>query len=222
MESGLDCMAAMRLVRCRIRNRIRNSMGLNSALSLFRLTSFPCCVDANPLISLTTDAAGLSISRLIGIKKQKLLLKKILYVDMDNVMVDFPSGIAQLDDSVQKEYAGKLDEVPGIFALMAPMPNAIEAFKELAELFDTYILSTAPWENPSAWSDKLLWVKNHIGEKAHKRLILSHHKNLNDGAYLVDDRTKNGADAFSGEHIHFGTEQFPNWDVVLEYLRKNA
>jgi 5'-nucleotidase len=149
-------------------------------------------------------------------------LKKVLYVDMDNVLVDFPSGIARLDESVQNEYAGKLDEVPGIFAQMAPMPKAIEAFKELSELFDTYILSTAPWENPSAWSDKLLWVKNHIGEKAHKRLILSHHKNLNDGAYLVDDRTKNGADAFLGEHIHFGTQQFPDWDAVLEYLRKNA
>lgn len=149
-------------------------------------------------------------------------MKKVLYVDMDNVLVDFPSGIAQLDESVQLEYAGRLDEVPGIFSLMAPMPKAIEAFKGLAELFDTYILSTAPWENPSAWSDKLLWIKNHIGEKAHKRLILSHHKNLNNGAYLVDDRTKNGADAFSGEHIHFGTEQFPDWDSVLGYLRKNA
>lgn len=149
-------------------------------------------------------------------------MKKVLYVDMDNVLVDFPSGIAQLDESVQKEYEGRLDEVPGIFSLMAPMPKAIESFKELAELFDTYILSTAPWENPTAWSDKLLWVKNHIGEKAHKRLILSHHKNLNDGAYLVDDRTKNGADTFAGEHIHFGTKQYPDWESVLEYLRKNA
>lgn len=149
-------------------------------------------------------------------------MKKVLYVDMDNVLVDFPSGIAQLDESVQQEYAGRLDEVPRIFSLMLPMPNAIDAFKELADLFDTYILSTAPWENPSAWSDKLMWVKNHIGKIAYKRLILSHHKNLNDGAYLVDDRTKNGADAFVGEHIHFGTERFPDWEAVLTYLRKNA
>ena len=117
-------------------------------------------------------------------------MKKVLYVDMDNVLVDFPSGIAQLDESVRNEYEGNIDEVPGIFSLMAPMPDAIEAFKELSQLFDTYILSTAPWENPTAWSDKLIWVKNHIGKVAHKRLILSHHKNLNDGAYLIDDRTK--------------------------------
>ena len=141
---------------------------------------------------------------------------------MDNVLVDFPSGIEQLDTSVTQEFAGRLDEMPGIFSLMSPMPDAIEAFHELAELFDTYVLSTAPWENPSAWSDKLLWVKNHIGKSAYKRLILTHHKNLNDGHFLVDDRTNNGADRFSGEHIHFGTERFPDWKAVLVYLRQNA
>ena len=149
-------------------------------------------------------------------------MKKILYVDMDNVLVDFPSGIAQLDESVRQDYIGRLEEVPGIFSLMFPMPNAIESFKELTSLFDTYILSTAPWENPSAWSDKLLWVKNHLGKAAYKRLILSHHKNLNDGEYLIDDRTANGADTFVGEHIHFGTERFPDWEAVLIYLRNNA
>lgn len=149
-------------------------------------------------------------------------MKKVLYVDMDNVLVNFPSGIAQLDTSVTQEYAGRLDEIPGIFSLMSPVAGAIEAFHELASLFDTYILSTAPWENPSAWSDKLLWVKNYIGQSGYKRLILSHHKNLNDGHFLVDDRTKNGVDRFPGEHIHFGTERFPDWKTVLLYLRQKA
>ena len=136
---------------------------------------------------------------------------KILYVDMDNVLVDLPSGIARVPKSVQKEYEDRLDEVPGIFSLMDPMPNAIESYNYLASHFDTYILSTAPLHNPSAWSDKLIWVQKYLGESAYKRLILSHHKNLNDGHYLIDDRTKNGADRFQGEHIHFGTKQFPDW-----------
>jgi 5'-nucleotidase len=46
---------------------------------------------------------------------------------------------------------------------MDPMPGALEAYRELAHLFDTYILSTAPWENASARSDKWLWVKRHLG-----------------------------------------------------------
>ncbi len=147
---------------------------------------------------------------------------KILYIDMDNVLVDFPSGIAQLTAEVVAQYEDRLDEVPGIFSLMAPVPDAIASFEELAKLYDTYILSTAPWENPSAWSDKLLWVKRHLGVPAYKRLILSHHKNLNDGHYLVDDRTKNGADRFRGEHIHFGTPQFPDWRSVVSYLKHGA
>ena len=148
--------------------------------------------------------------------------RKILYLDMDNVLVDFPSGIDQIPASTATDYEGRLDEVPDIFSLMQPMPGAIEAFHTLADLYDTYILSTAPWENPSAWSDKLQWVKKYLGDRAHKRLILTHHKNLNAGSYLVDDRTKNGAGQFAGEHLHFGTDAFPDWTAVVAYLKEQA
>ena len=149
-------------------------------------------------------------------------MKKILYIDMDNVLVDFPSAFDKLPREVLDRYENNRDEIPGIFALMEPMEGAVEAFEELAELYDTYILSTAPWENPSAWSDKLLWVKKHLGDKAYKRLILSHHKNLNDGHFLIDDRLKNGVEDFRGEHIHFGTEDFPDWESVVRYLRERV
>jgi 5'-nucleotidase len=145
-------------------------------------------------------------------------MKKILYVDMDNVLVDFRSGIAQLDEKTIQEFEGCLDEVPGIFALMQPMEGAVESFVTLAQHFDTYVLSTSPWENPSAWSDKLEWVKKYLGTHAYKRLILTHHKNLNIGDYLIDDRTTRGADQFVGEHIHFGSERFPDWKAVVAYL----
>jgi len=149
-------------------------------------------------------------------------MNKILYIDMDNVLVDFESAFSELSEDILAEYDSRLDEVPGIFSLMKPMQGALEAFNELSVIFDTYILSTSPWENPSAWSDKLIWVKKHLGPNAHKRLILSHHKNLNAGHFLVDDRLKNGADKFQGEHLHFGTSKFPDWDAVLTYLRKKV
>ena len=49
--------------------------------------------------------------------------KKRLFFDMDGVLVDFQSGIDRLSDETKKEYEGRLDEVPGIFALMDPMPE---------------------------------------------------------------------------------------------------
>lgn len=143
---------------------------------------------------------------------------KRLYIDMDNVLVDFKSGIDRMPAEILSQYEGHLDDVPGIFSLMDPMPGAIEAFERLAQRYDVYILSTAPWNNPTAWSDKVIWVQRYLGDVAYKRLILSHHKNLCMGDYIIDDRTRHGVDIFDGEHIHFGTARFPNWDSVLEYL----
>ncbi len=144
--------------------------------------------------------------------------RKILYIDMDNVLVDFASGINKLSPADKTHYAERYDEAPGIFALMDPLPQAIESYEILCTYFDTYILSTAPWRNPSAWSDKLLWIKKHLGDCAYKRLILTHRKHLNKGDFLVDDRRKNGADRFEGELILFGSTEFPDWFAVREYL----
>ena len=144
--------------------------------------------------------------------------KKIIYFDMDNVLVNFQSGLDQLPEEVLLQYEGQLDNIPGVFSLMKPLNGAIEAYTILAVEYDSYILSTAPWGNISSWSDKAAWVQEHLGDSAKKRLILSHNKNLNIGDYLIDDRTANGAAQFMGEHIHFGSAKFPNWNSVLDYL----
>ena len=132
--------------------------------------------------------------------------KKRLYFDMDNVFVDFASGVDRLDEATKKEYEGRLDEVPGIFALMDPMPGAIEAVRRLSEKYDVYILS------------KVRFVHKYFPEVFHKRLILTHHKDFCKGDYLIDDRPKHGADSFDGEWIQFSSEKFPDWEAVLKYL----
>jgi 5'(3')-deoxyribonucleotidase len=137
---------------------------------------------------------------------------------MDNVLVDFKSALDIQTEDILKKYADREDEIPNLFGKMQPMKDAVESFKKLSEKYDTYILSTAPWENPSAWSDKLEWVKNYLGEPAYKRLILTHHKDLNQGDYLIDDRKKNGAENFKGELILFCSEKFPDWEAVCAYL----
>ena len=146
------------------------------------------------------------------------MTKKVLYFDMDNVLVNFQSGLDQLSEEVLQQYEGQLDNIPSVFSLMKPLDGALEAYTILASTYDSYILSTAPWGNISSWSDKAAWVQTHLGDSAKKRLILSHNKNLNIGDYLIDDRTANGAAQFMGEHIHFGSAKFPNWNSVLDYL----
>lgn len=47
--------------------------------------------------------------------------KKVLYVDMDNVLVNFQSGIDALNEELKSRYAGCYDEVPNIFAKCNPM-----------------------------------------------------------------------------------------------------
>ncbi len=154
--------------------------------------------------------------------------KKILYIDMDNTLVDFRARLEGIHPALLTEYRDRMDELPGVFALMPPVPGALEAFQELSELFDTYILSTAPWENPSAWQHKVEWVHLHLGRAdgtpAYKRLILSHHKNLNRGDFLVDDRPgHNGADKFDGEFLQFGADgTYKTWPEVVDYLRTRA
>ena len=72
--------------------------------------------------------------------------------------------------------------------------------------------------HPSAWSDKLNWVKMHLSDRFTKKLILCHHKELLSGDYLIDDNSKNGAEDFRGKWIHFGSPEFPDWAAVEKYL----
>ena len=144
--------------------------------------------------------------------------KKRLYFDMDGVIVDFASALELQSEETLKEYEGRLDEIPGLFSQMKPMPGALEAVRRLNETYDCYILSTAPWNNPSAWSDKVAWITEHLDDVFHKKMIITHCKHLCKGDYLIDDRDKHGASEFEGEWIHFGSERFPNWETVLEYL----
>lgn len=162
------------------------------------------------------------LKKMIDVIEMKM--KKIIYIDMDNVVVDFASALDKIDSKTKEIFADRYKEIPGIFSIMDPMPDAIQSIEFLSKHFDLYLLSTAPWLNPSAWSDKLIWVQKYFGKEKnnifYKKLILSHHKHLNHGDYLIDDRTKNGADKFTGKLIQFGTEQYPNWISICKYFEE--
>ena len=150
--------------------------------------------------------------------KQTKKPRKRIFVDMDGVLVDFQSGINQQDEETLKAYEGRLDEIPGVFTCMKPMPGAIDAMHELQKHFDLYILSSALWESYTALSDKMQWIRKYLDDVFLKRVIITHCKNLCKGDYLIDDRGKNGTREFEGEWIRFGNSTFPNWNAVVNYL----
>ena len=151
--------------------------------------------------------------------------KALLFIDMDGVLVDFYGAVRrrhpefdQLERPAQRKITAALSAETGFFTALKPIPGAIAAFKKLAEAYDVYILSTPDWDGVNSWTEKRIWIGEHLGEAAYKRLILSHNKGLFSGRALVDDRKRNGVEHFKGEHIHFGTAAFPDWAAVLAYL----
>ena len=157
------------------------------------------------------------------------MIRPILYLDMDGVLVDFPESQNDIHISVRDECVEWCNatekhhsDFEGLFATLLPMSGAVGAVSRLNEKFEIYLLSSAPWDNTNSWSDKRRWVEEYLPQLGRKCLILSHRKDLNRGAYLIDDRLHNGAIDFGKyegqEWIHFGSENFPNWEVILDYL----
>lgn len=153
-----------------------------------------------------------------------------MFIDLDGVTADFDKAIKSFCPDLEtldnmKDYevrADKVDKIveanPNIFETLEPIEGAIEAVNKLMDEHDVYFLSTPMWNIPESWMDKRIWVEKYFGRRAHKRLILTHRKDLAIGDILIDDRLRNGASEFSGEHIHFGKAPFENWDKVLNYL----
>ena len=144
------------------------------------------------------------------------ITKPIVLIDMDGVLCDFDKRKAELESQGVKGQS--IFKHPDAYRDLEPIDGAIDAWHALQEKYETYILSTPPWSNPDAWSEKRKWVEQHFGKSANKKLILCHHKGLVKGDFLIDDRIANGVADFDGEHIHFGQEGFEGWNKVLEHL----
>lgn len=150
-------------------------------------------------------------------------MKPILYIDLDGVVANFELAMQTHPLRDVTPYDLQPDTIPGIFRELKPIRDAISSVNKIlqSDQYEVYFLSTAPWNNPSAWTDKRLWLEDHFGEKINRRLILTHRKDLIKGDFLIDDRPNNGAKDFEGTLIHFSSESFPNWFSVLDFLSIN-
>ena len=146
--------------------------------------------------------------------------KKIVYVDMDHTLCDFSTSYLKYKkDFPDIEYPHSL---PGFFSGLAPMPNAIEVFQWLANLdnVDLYILTAPSVRNPSSYTEKRLWVEEHLGMESAYKLIISPNKGLNLGHYLIDDYIEGkGQENFQGKLLQFGSSEYPDWKTIQEHFK---
>ena len=109
----------------------------------------------------------------------------------------------------------------GFFLNLPPYEGAIETVRWLIEQPELQVLLlTAPSVlNPHCYTEKRLWVERHFGLEHCHRLIISAHKGLSRGDYLIDDKKAGfGQEDFQGTLIHYGSSEFPNWSVIRAHF----
>ena len=74
--------------------------------------------------------------------------------------------------------------------------------------------------NPLSYTEKRLWVEDHLGFEAVERLIIAPDKSLLRGDVLIDDQAEGrGQEKFVGLVLIFGSEAFPSWVAVHTLLQ---
>ena len=146
---------------------------------------------------------------------------KIIFFDMDGVLADLGVAIESHPDKDLPQYEHDKDHLPNVFQNPPPIAGAVDAVSKLHQSgkYELLVASTSPWENPDALTHKRLWLEKYFGDIFYKKAVFTHRKDLLIGDYLIDDRTKNGADRFKGKHIHFGKDgKYKDWGDVLNEL----
>lgn len=147
-----------------------------------------------------------------------LKIKKKVMVDMDGVLVDFATPF--LKGKAENPTQPYPHSQYGFFLKLKPMKDAIESFKELEKYYDVWILTRPSVQNVLCYTEKAIWVRDHLGLETQRKTIMCCDKSLVKGDYLIDDTTCYGQTEFEGEFIHFGTEKFPDWKKIVDYLTK--
>ncbi|WP_323844362.1 5' nucleotidase, NT5C type [Microbulbifer magnicolonia] len=147
--------------------------------------------------------------------------KTVIYVDMDRTLCDFDGAYRYYQ--CERPDVAFPQSIPGFYAGLQPLPHAVETYRWLheQEAFAVFVLTAPSTMNPHCYTEKRLWVEQHLGFDVVDRLIISAHKGLNRGHYLIDDNAEGrGQEYFEGELIHFGQTPFPDWLEVRRFFER--
>ena len=80
-------------------------------------------------------------------------------------------NIPKISDSLKSSP----DQIEGVkIKNPPPIKNSIESIIKLhnSELYDLFIATTAPWNNPGSFTDKRLWIERYFGDLFKKKMFL--------------------------------------------------
>jgi len=144
-------------------------------------------------------------------------MNPILYVDMDDTLCKYTSTLLpQITPELQFPQ-GQL----GFYLNLEPIKDAIESVITLINsgFYDVYILTAPSVINTHSYSEKREWIEKYFGYNFCHKLIISPNKGLLKGDYLIDDCSSGkGQESFQGELIQFGSDKYPTWGSVMDYL----
>lgn len=147
------------------------------------------------------------------------------YVDMDDTLCDF-FGQAYLDKKANPSIAYP-QATYGFFTKLKPLPNAIESMKEMVHMgLDVWILTRPSVLNPLCYTEKRVWVEQHLGLEFCDRLILSPDKGKvgTENDCLIDDFNWKTPvlpelTPWKGIQFHFGYGKYKNWKSIMEIIK---
>ncbi len=148
--------------------------------------------------------------------------KKIVYIDLDDVLADFYSAARCPDKGHVREHMMWDHE---FFLNLKPIPGSQGALFDIEKMgFDVWILSQPLAEHPQSYVDKAKWVQLYFPH-LYKKLILTQNKGLLLGHYLIDDNEKKWKEKFEkngGKFVHFHYGGYNIKDLVLHANTKKT
>ena len=157
-----------------------------------------------------------------NVRKAKAEQCPIIYIDMDDTICDYTSKYNELLEETGIKYPQSQYGFYTSLELKKDALVAMDLFKKhiLKGRHEVYILTAPSIKNPLSYTEKTVWVEQHLGEFWVERLIISPNKSLLLGDVLIDDSAEGrGQENFKGNLIHFGSKKYKNWNEVMRYFR---
>lgn len=99
------------------------------------------------------------------------------------------------------------------------VPGAAKSFVRLTGKYDLYVATSAG--RTENLQEKMEMISDCIGVPCWNRIMISNHKELLMGDYLIDaEPEKNGGGSFWGTVVEYGSARFQTWEEITDFFSR--